>query len=81
MPIYEYDCQRCGTFEVHQKMADAPLTTHEACGEPVTKRMSVSSFALKGGGWAADGYGGKSAGAACTNPGGCAGGGCAMADA
>jgi putative FmdB family regulatory protein len=50
MAIYEYDCPRCGTFEVTQKMADPVLTTHEACGEPIQRRISLSSFALKGGG-------------------------------
>jgi putative FmdB family regulatory protein len=66
MPLYEYDCDRCGTFEVKQKMDDAPLTTHEACGEKVTRRISRSSFVLKGGGWYSDGYG-SSAGSSCTS--------------
>ena len=56
MPLREYDCPKCGTFEVLQKVHDEPLTRHETCGEPVTKRLSLSSFALKGGGWYADGY-------------------------
>lgn len=56
MPIYEYDCQKCGTFEVSQKVSEAPLTTHDVCGEPVQRRISLTSFALKGGGWYADGY-------------------------
>lgn len=77
MPIYEYDCQKCGTFEVSQKMSDPALTTHEACGEPVQRRISLTSFALKGGGWYADGYassGGKKAESAST--GGCGSGAC-----
>jgi putative FmdB family regulatory protein len=26
MPTYEYECERCGTFEVEQKISDSPLT-------------------------------------------------------
>ncbi len=61
MAIYEYDCEQCGTFEVLQKMTDAPLETHERCGKPVTRRVSRSSFALKGAGWYSDGYSSASA--------------------
>ncbi len=63
MPIYEYDCPRCGTFEVSQKMSDPTLATHDACGAPVSRRISLTSFSLKGGGWSSDGYGAKQAGA------------------
>lgn len=47
MPIYEYDCPKCGTFEVSHKMTDPSLETHEPCGERVHRRISLSSF-LKG---------------------------------
>jgi putative FmdB family regulatory protein len=50
MPIYEYDCPKCGRFDVIQKMSAAPLETHEPCGSKVTKLMSAGSFAIKGGG-------------------------------
>lgn len=83
MPLYEYDCQRCGTFEVKQKMSDEPLTTHEQCGEPVVRKISLSSFSLKGGGWYSDGYAStgssssSSAAPACAT-GGCSGGACGL---
>lgn len=70
MPNYEYECPDCGPFEVHQRMSDPPLSRHAACGSPVERRISAVSFALKGGGWYADGYAGK--GAAACAPGGCA---------
>lgn len=57
MPLREYDCPKCGTFEVLEKLDAAPRETHDVCGQPVTKKLSLSSFALKGGGWYADGYG------------------------
>jgi putative FmdB family regulatory protein len=84
MPIYEYDCQRCGTFEVSQKMSDPALTEHPGCGATVERRISVTSFALKGGGWCADGYSSTSSGSSTKSDGpacgggGCAGGACGM---
>jgi putative FmdB family regulatory protein len=48
MPIYEYDCPRCGRFDVIQKMSSRPLTTHDACGSKVKKAVSAGSFTVKG---------------------------------
>jgi len=81
MPIYEYDCPRCGTFEVSQKMSDPVLTTHEKCGEPVERKISLTSFSLKGGGWYSDGYASSRKSASSDAPscgaGGCGSGACA----
>lgn len=74
MPLREYDCPKCGTFEVIQKMDAEPLPEHESCGSKVERRISLSSFSLKGGGWCSDGYA-SSAPGSCP-PGGCAGGAC-----
>lgn len=54
MPLYEYQCSRCGkVHEVMQKFSDEPITEcpDEACKGPVAKLMSMGSFALKGAGW------------------------------
>jgi len=53
MPIYEYQCARCGhKLEAIQKMSDDPLTDCPACGEPhLQKLISAVGFRLKGGGW------------------------------
>ncbi len=59
MPIYEYVCSACGLeFEAMQKFSDPPLTTCE-CGESgqVARKLSLSAFQLKGGGWYKDRYG------------------------
>jgi putative FmdB family regulatory protein len=58
MPVYEYECAKCGhEFEREQRMSDAPVKTCPKCkGRKVTKLISRSSFVLKGGGWYADGY-------------------------
>ncbi len=63
MPLYEYQCDNCNEkFEVMQKFADAPLSSHERCGGgPVHRLISTSSFSFKGSGWYVNDYGkGKS---------------------
>ena len=56
MPIYEYDCPKCGRFEVIQKFSDKELKKCPQCAEkgkesPVERAVSASSFHLKGSGW------------------------------
>lgn len=52
MPLYEYQCEKCGEqFEVMQKFADDPLTTHEKCGGPVQRLLSAPALQFKGSGW------------------------------
>lgn len=52
MPIYEYECQKCGKkHEVIQKFSDSPLTVCPECGGDLKKLMSNTSFVLKGSGW------------------------------
>ncbi|OGP14863.1 MAG: hypothetical protein A2052_08555 [Deltaproteobacteria bacterium GWA2_54_12] len=61
MPIYEYICHKCGKeFEVLQKFSDKPLSKCEDCGGKVEKKISSSSFHLKGSGWYKDNYSGSS---------------------
>lgn len=59
MPIYEYRCPDCGhEFERIQSFSDDPVKECPSCGElDVRKKISLSSFALKGGGWYKDHYG------------------------
>ena len=59
MPIYEYECGKCGhRLEIQQKIADAPLKTCPACKKnKLEKLISSTAFVLKGGGWYKDGYG------------------------
>ncbi len=52
MPIYEYQCDKCGkTEEAIQKFSDPPLTTCSHCTGQLHKLISQSSFHLKGTGW------------------------------
>jgi putative FmdB family regulatory protein len=68
MPIYEYKCVECGQImEVlvrHSDMVsgkhdeEALVCTKSECAGRVRRTLSHTSFVLKGGGWASDGYSG-----------------------
>jgi putative FmdB family regulatory protein len=51
MPIYEYQCEKCGTFEVTQRITEKPLGKCPTCKSKVRKLISNTSFQLKGTGW------------------------------
>jgi putative FmdB family regulatory protein len=51
MPIYEYQCQKCGLFEYSQRITDNPIRRCPTCGSKVTRIISRTSFVLKGSGW------------------------------
>ena len=66
MPVYEYQCPSCNyECEVMQKFNDpSPICEFCSRGNPhdpdndahMVKQISHSSFILKGGGWAKQGY-------------------------
>jgi putative FmdB family regulatory protein len=60
MPIYEYQCQKCGTFEVSQRITENPLNKCPTCKGKVKKLISNTSFQLKGTGWYITDYARKS---------------------
>jgi putative FmdB family regulatory protein len=52
VPTYDYRCDRCErTFEVRQRISEAPLTVCERCGGPIHRLLAPAPFILKGGGW------------------------------
>jgi putative FmdB family regulatory protein len=53
MPIYEYECTKCGHYlEALQKIADKPLRECPECGKHALKRLvSAPMFRLSGSGW------------------------------
>ncbi len=59
MPIYEYQCEKCGGFEVTQKITENPLKRCPTCKGKVKKLISNTSFQLKGTGWYITDYGRK----------------------
>ena len=62
MPIYEYECTKCGKrIEVIQKMSDKPLKKHADCGGTLHKLISAAGFQFKGTGWYVTDYARKGA--------------------
>jgi putative FmdB family regulatory protein len=59
MPIYEYQCPKCGVIEVTQRIVEAPLKKCPNCKSKVERMISRSSFVLKGTGWYATDYANK----------------------
>ena len=62
MPLYEYQCPKCGRFELIRKFADEPLTECPTCGSPIQKLMSAPAIQFKGTGWYITDYAKKSGG-------------------
>jgi len=61
MPIYEYECTKCGKIEeAIQKFSDKPLTKCKNCSGKLHKLISQNSFHLKGTGWYVTDYANKS---------------------
>ena len=59
MPIYEYECPKCGVVDAMQKITEEPLKTCPVpkCRRKVRKLMSSTQFQLKGSGWYVTDYG------------------------
>lgn len=58
MPVYEYKCDYCGVMDIEQSIKDDALAECPKCkGAEFRKLISRTAFALKGGGWYAQGYG------------------------
>lgn len=56
MPIYEYKCDKCGVFEVTQRITEPTLKRCPTCKGKVERMISATSFILKGSGWYATDY-------------------------
>ena len=63
MPIYEYECRKCGArTEVMQKLTDKPLTKCRECGGRLEKLLSAPAIQFKGSGWYVTDYAAKKPG-------------------
>jgi putative FmdB family regulatory protein len=60
--LYEYQCPKCGRFELIRKFSDEPLTECPTCGSAIQKLASAPAFHLKGTGWYVTDYAKKSSG-------------------
>lgn len=56
MPTYEYECKKCGVFDVEQSIKDDALKRCPKCRCKVERLISASNFSLRGGGWYSDAY-------------------------
>jgi len=62
LPLYEYECPKCGTFELVRKFSDAPLKGCPTCASPVEKLASAPAIQFKGTGWYITDYARKPSG-------------------
>ena len=65
MPLYEYQCEKCGhRFESIRKVSDPPPDGCPKCGGAVHKLQSAPAFQFKGSGWYITDYARKDQGGA-----------------
>ena len=58
MPLYEYQCQKCGErVEMIQRFSDPPYTHCPNCGGAMRKLISPSAIMFKGSGFYKTDYG------------------------
>jgi putative FmdB family regulatory protein len=81
VPLYEYQCEKCGRFEIIRKFSDAPLSICPTCGREVQKLLSAPAIQFKGTGWYITDYARKSSGADATTKDGTTKDGAAKTDA
>jgi putative FmdB family regulatory protein len=62
LPLYEFECPKCGRFEVIRKFSDRPLKKCPTCGRAIEKMLSAPAIQFKGAGWYVTDYARKSAG-------------------
>ena len=71
MPLYEYECDKCGhRAEVIQRVGAPPIGSCEKCGGEMKRLLSAPAFQFKGTGWYVTDYAKKSsaAGSASAEP-------------
>jgi putative FmdB family regulatory protein len=59
MPIYEYECRKCGPFEVTQRITENALRRCPKCKGKVSRLLSAPSIQFKGSGWYVTDYASK----------------------
>jgi putative FmdB family regulatory protein len=62
VPLYEYQCPKCGRFELIRKFSDEALTQCPTCGSEIQKLLSAPAIQFKGTGWYITDYARKSDG-------------------
>ena len=65
MPLYEYECKKCGhRFEKIQKFSDPLVKKCPECGGKVEQMISAPAIQFKGSGWYVNDYAKKASPAA-----------------
>jgi putative FmdB family regulatory protein len=68
MPLYEYQCQKCGhRFERIQRFSDPKVKKCPQCGGRVEQLLSAPAVQFKGSGWYVTDYARKSSPAASSD--------------
>ena len=68
MPLYEYECEKCGRrVEKIQKYSDPILTICESCGGKLERLLSSPAIRFKGSGWYVNDYAKKSSDASSSS--------------
>ncbi len=63
MPLYEYECKKCGhRFEKIVKFSDKPTKKCPECGGAVEQTISAPAVQFKGSGWYVTDYAKKGSG-------------------
>ncbi len=63
MPLYEYECGKCGErMEIIQKISDPPYEHCPKCGGEMKKLLSAPAIQFKGSGFYKTDYAKKSSG-------------------
>jgi putative FmdB family regulatory protein len=69
VPIYEYQCAKCGErTEAIQRLEDPPLARCGRCGGKLRKLLSAPAFQFKGSGWYVTDYAGRKGGEESAKP-------------
>ena len=67
MPLYEYECNKCGLrAEVIQRVGAPPIGPCEKCGGEMKRLLSAPAFQFKGTGWYVTDYAKKSGAASAS---------------
>ena len=71
MPLYEYQCKKCGhIFEKILKFSDKPIKKCPECGGAVEQMISALAVQFKGSGWYVTDYAKKSQSSSSSSDGG-----------
>ena len=71
MPLYEYQCKKCGhIFEKIVKFSDKPIKKCPECGGAVEQTISAPAVQFKGSGWYVTDYAKKSQSSSSSSDGG-----------